>query len=149
MSENDQRAGKPSVLIVDDEADIRDMIRRHFTFLGYDVATATDGADALIKMATKRFEVMISDITMPVMDGVQLLRAVREEYPMTRCIMITGYVTMENVLCCMRKGADTCIFKPIKDIHELEAAVEQAVAHLRHWQEKIKYLLSLSPAGES
>jgi DNA-binding NtrC family response regulator len=134
--------------VVDDEIDIRDMIRRHFMFLGYDVATATDGVDALKQMATKRFEVVISDITMPVMDGVQLLRAVREEYPMTRCIMITGYVTMENVLCCMRKGADTCVFKPIRDISELERAVEHAVDQLKQWQEKIKYLLAMKPSED-
>ena len=64
---------------------------------------------------------------------------------MTHCIMITGYVTMENVLCCMRLGADTCIFKPLEDMKELENAVNMAVERLKHWQIKLKTLIKMKP----
>lgn len=137
--------GKPTILVVDDEKSIRDMLSRHFRFLGYDVDTSENGKDALAQMALKRYLVVISDINMPVMDGTELLHRIRSEYPMTHVIMITGYVTMENVLSCMRHGADTCIFKPIEDMSELENAVETAVGQLNRWQEKLKALIKMKP----
>ncbi|MEA3347376.1 MAG: response regulator, partial [Candidatus Auribacterota bacterium] len=123
----------PRILVVDDEKNIRDMLKRNFKFLGFQVEEASNGKEALSLMAQKRFEVVISDINMPEMTGIELLREIRKGFPMTHCIMVTGYVTMENVLCCMRLGADTCIFKPLEDMSELENAVKRAVEHLKHW----------------
>ncbi len=131
------------ILVVDDEKNIQEMLSRHFRFLGYDVLTASNGREALELMDKKRCDVVITDIKMPVMDGVELIRQVHKQYPMTHVIVITGYVTMENVLACMRHGADTCVYKPLEDLKELEGAVGQAVEHLKHWQEKLKSLLKL------
>jgi YesN/AraC family two-component response regulator len=121
------------------------MLSRHFRFLGYEVEVAEDAKVALVSMEKKRFEVVISDISMPGMSGIELLREIRKNSPMTQCIMITGYVTMENVLCCMRLGADTCIFKPLEDMRELEDAVAHAIEHLKRWQSKLKTLLRMKP----
>jgi CheY-like chemotaxis protein len=137
---------KTRLLIVDDESEIRDMLSRHFCYLGYDATSAPDGVEALEKMVQAKVDVVISDIAMPRMDGVELLRTIRKQYPMVHTIMITGYVTMENALSCMRHGADTCIFKPLDDLHELEEAVEQAVARLKHWHEKLRILQLMNPA---
>ncbi|MCD4829081.1 MAG: response regulator [Candidatus Cloacimonetes bacterium] len=134
----------PRLLIVDDEADIRDSLSRHFRFLDYDVETAANGVEALEIMRKRRFQVVISDIMMPKMDGIDLLRQVRSNYPMTHVVMITGYVTMENILSCMRHGADTCVFKPIEDITELETAVSQASAMIDNWRSKLKQLTGMS-----
>ena len=71
----------PNILVVDDEADIRTMLCTHFTFLDYTVHTAGNGQEALQQMAEQRYEVVISDIMMPQMDGITLLKTVREEYP--------------------------------------------------------------------
>ena len=128
------------VLIVDDEEHICKTLSRHLQYLGYDVDTALSGREALSKLEKKKTDVVISDIMMPVMTGVQLLKTIRSEYPMTRVIMITGYVTLENALACLRAGADTCIFKPIEDLQELESAVSKAVKYLNHWQVKLKAL---------
>ena len=134
------------MLIVDDEAELRDMLSRHFRYLGFQVDTACDGIEALEKLAQARTEVIISDIVIPRMNGVELLRAVRQQYPMIHSIMITGYVTMENALACMRHGADTCVFKPLEDLTELEEAVEFAVVRLKEWQKKLKMLQKMNPA---
>ena len=136
---------KARLLIVDDEAEVREMLSRHFRFLGYHVDTASDGNEALRKLAEARTEVVISDIVMPQMDGVELLRAIREQYPMTHVIMITGYVTLGNALACMRHGADTCIFKPLEDLAELEEAVVLALGNLKQWQEKLQGLVAMKP----
>ena len=135
---------KPNLLIVDDEKTIRETLSRHFRFLDYDVETACNGAEALEILAHRRTEVVISDIMMPEMDGIELLRRMRGNFSMTHVIMITGNITLNNALACMRLGADTFIFKPLEDLSELEGAVEQALSKLRHWQEKLKQLEQLN-----
>ena len=122
------------------------MLSRHFRYLGFHVETASDGIEALEKLAKARTEVIISDIVMPQMDGVELLRTIRQQYPMIHTIMITGYVTLENALACMRHGADTCVFKPLEDLTELEEAVEFAVGRLKRWHEKLRMLQAMNPA---
>jgi YesN/AraC family two-component response regulator len=128
------------VLIVDDEEDIRKSLSRHFQFEGYNVDTAVNGIEALDILGKKRMEVVITDIMMPKMNGIELLKEMRYQYPMIHKIVISGYVTMENLLAAWRYGADTCIFKPINDISELEIAVTRAVEHLRTWQKKLREL---------
>ncbi len=125
------------ILIVDDEAPIRDSLARHFRLLGMETETAMDGEDALEKLAKVPYRVVVSDIMMPRLDGMGLLRQMRKEYPMTRAIMITGYVSLENALSCMQKGADTCIFKPFQDLSELDQAVEDAFAFHERWERKL------------
>ena len=139
------------LLIVDDETEIREMLSRHFQYLGFQVETACDGIEAIEKLAQARTEVIVSDIVMPRMNGVELLRIVRQQYPMIHSIMVTGYVTLDNALSCMRLGADTCVFKPLEDLTELESAVDVAVSRLKRWQEKLKILQTMNPvvSGET
>lgn len=129
-----------SILIVDDEAAIRSSLSRHYRLKGYEVETADNGRTALENLARVPRQVVISDIMMPEMDGIELLRRIRREYPMTRVIIITGYVTLENALACLRNNADTCIFKPLGNLEELDNAVEAAVSYLDHWKRKLAEL---------
>ncbi len=135
--ETEKKAG---ILIVDDEEEIRKSLSRHFQFDGYDVVTAENGVEALKIMGKRRLEVVITDVMMPKMNGVELLEEIRKQYPMTHVIVITGYVTMDNLLAAMQFGADTCIFKPIHDMTELENAVTRAIEQLNTWQEKLREL---------
>jgi len=134
------------LLIVDDEVEIREMLSRHYRLMGYEVDLAANGRDALEVLAAKRIDVVISDIMMPEMNGVDLLKAIREQYPMLRVIMITGYVTLDNALACMRHQADTCVFKPLDDLSELDSAVGLALDGLRQWQQKLRDLQGMKPA---
>jgi CheY-like chemotaxis protein len=84
---------------------------------------------------------------MPEMNGIELLCRIRAEYPMTRVIMITGYVTLENALACLRNNADTCIFKPLSDLEELDTAVAAAVAYLDNWKRKLAELRGMKTEG--
>lgn len=121
------------ILIVDDEEEIREMLSRHFRYLGYSVSTAGNGKEALEELSKTKIDIVISDISMPEMDGVALLRIMRTDYPTIRPIMITGYVTLENALSCLRYGAETCVFKPLEDLSELEEAVTQVVRRIQRW----------------
>lgn len=133
------------LLVVDDEAELRETLRRHYRLQGFDVAVAGNGVEALDLMKRQRVDLVISDIQMPEMDGIALLNAIRNEYPMVHVVMITGYVCMENVLACMRKGADTCVFKPFTDFEELDAAVARAVDALQRWLRILSDLRGLKP----
>ena len=134
------------LLIVDDEIEIREMLARHYRLKQHEVTLAADGQEALETLAQQRFDVVISDIKMPGMSGVDLLKAIRAEYPMTRVIMITGYVTLDHALACLRRGADTCVFKPLTNLGELDAAVDSAIRWLRQWQAKLVELRGMKPA---
>jgi DNA-binding NtrC family response regulator len=133
------------LLIVDDESDIRNSLSRRYLLKGYTVDTARNGREALDLLEQRSFQVVISDIKMPEIDGIELLHRIRIEYPMTRVIMMTGYVTLDNGLACLRHGADTCIFKPLQDLKEMDAAIEQALNYLKHWENK---LLQLRKMGQ-
>lgn len=133
----------PHILIVDDEVNIQNSLARRYKLKGYYIETANNGKEALNLLEKKPFHVVISDIKMPVMDGVELLKKIREEYPMTRVIMMTGYVTLDNGLACLRRGADTCIFKPLEDLNEMDSAVDSALKYLEHWEKKLLYLKNM------
>jgi DNA-binding NtrC family response regulator len=140
-----------TLLVVDDEPDIQDALFRHFRFLGYNVFRAHSGREALDVLAGNRISVLISDIRLKEeeMSGVELLKTVKREYPMVHVVMITGYVTQDNVLSCMRHGADTCVFKPWPDLTELERAVNDAVTSIRTWKQKLHQLHDMKPKERS
>lgn len=133
------------VLIVDDEPEICSSLARRYRLKGYEVDTACGGSEALEQLETRPYQVVVSDISMPGIDGIELLRMIKRDYPMTQVIMMTGYVTLENGLACLRHGAYTCIFKPLEDLTELDGAIEALIAHLQHWERK---LLQLKGLGE-
>ncbi len=137
------------ILIVDDEEDIRKSLSRRYMLEGHEVECAENGQVALAKLAEQKFHVVVSDIIMPVMNGVDLLRHIKIEYPMTRVIMITGYVTLENALACLRHGADTCIFKPFESMEELDTAIANAISYLEHWNRKLRDLQSIKPQARA
>lgn len=134
------------LLIVDDEVEIREMLSRSFRFKGFEVELAANGVEALSILAEKRIEIVISDIMMPEMDGVTLLKEIRLHYPMVRIIMITGYVTLDNALACMGNGAETLVFKPLADLSELNDAVSRALEGLKAWQTKLRDLQAMKPS---
>jgi DNA-binding NtrC family response regulator len=140
---------KASILIVDDEQEIRDMLSRHYRFMGYRILTAGSVDEAIAILNGEVVQIVISDIMMPGKSGTELLSVIHDNYPMIRVIMITGFVTLENALACMRKGADTCIFKPLGELEELDDAVERVYSwHLR-WKEKLHSLQKMKTGGVS
>ena len=134
-----------NMLIVDDEAEIREMLSRHFRYRGFSVDTAGNGEEALQVLATKKIDLVISDILMPVMDGPELCGRIRQDYPLTKVIIITGHVSLDNAMTCLRRGAETCIFKPIEDMAELEEAVNRSVDSIKRWVKILTELKGVRP----
>ena len=134
---------KARILVVDDSPDICFLISGHFKLRGFTAQTATSGVEAMKLINKDHYEIVICDIIMPGMKGTELLHKIKKQYPMTHVIMITGYVSLEHILTCMRFGADTCIFKPMDNFSELDSAVEMALDSLHRWEEKIVALKGL------
>jgi DNA-binding NtrC family response regulator len=128
------------MLIVDDEAPVRSHLSEHYRKMGYAVQTAGSAEEAEDILATQPFQILILDIKLPGRDGPELLQQVQSEYPMLHTIMITGYVTQDNLLASWRHGAETCIFKPLSDLSELDEAVQRGVQAIQRWLDKLAEL---------
>lgn len=136
-----------NILVVDDEKEIREMLSRHFRMQEYTVDVAGNGKEALDVLAEKRIDIVITDIMMPGMNGIELLEHIKNDAPMIHVVVITGYVTLENALSCMRLGAESFIFKPLEDLTELEEAVAMAEKSMLTWQKKLRELRGMKPAS--
>lgn len=126
-----------NILIVDDETSIRTLLTEHLKKQGHQIYTAENGLKALQLLEEHKIDVIISDIIMPELDGVELVKRVRVEYPITRIIMMTGFVSIDNLLICVQNQVDTVIFKPFRKLDEFTTAVEKSLKHLKHWQHKL------------
>ena len=114
------------LLVVDDEPGIRDLLSMELTALGYAVETARDGVEALEALTLQNFQLVICDMQMPNVGGLDVLNAIQEKYSDTEIILMTGYGTVETAVEAMKKGAYDFIQKPF-DLNELMALVEKCL----------------------
>ncbi len=116
------------ILIIDDEMDVCNFFRRLLTKKGYQVATATNEADALRALAVTSFSVAMVDLKLPDTDGLTLLQAIKARQPACEVIIMTGYSTVKTAVTAMQQGAYEYLEKPFEDIAEIEALIARAVA---------------------
>ncbi len=114
-----------TILLVDDEPDIREVLDIYLTELGYAVHTAENGEKALAAFHRTLPSIVLSDIKMPGMDGIELLRRIKKESPETEVIMITGHGDMELAIDSLKLEATDFITKPVND-DILEFALQRA-----------------------
>ena len=118
------------ILVVDDEEGARDLFNTILTDEGYDVSLANGGEEALGLFKSNPFNLVITDIKMPVMDGLQLLQEIRKMGSKTDVIMVTAYGEVESYLKAMSLGAAEYINKPIR-IKELKQIVHRVLTEQR------------------
>ncbi len=113
------------ILIVDDEKNIRLTLSQALETLGAEIDTAANGEEALAKLKGREFGLILLDIRMPGMDGMEVLRLVREIRPDIRIIMITAYGTIESAVEALKLGAVDFLQKPFdpEEIRELVSRV--------------------------
>jgi ATP-dependent Lon protease len=121
------------VLVVDDEEIARTNLEYILRKDGYHVASAASGLEALDRLQEQEFDVVLTDLKMEKMDGLQLLEAVKQAAPATEIIMITGYATVATAVDALRKGAAHYLSKPI-NLEELRACVREIIDKKRHFQ---------------
>jgi len=117
---------KPKVLVVDDDRGVLDTLKIILTEANYDVATTQDPVYALNMIELQQPDVVVEDIKMPGMDGIELLRRIKSRWPQLPVVIITAFSTWENAVAAMRLGAFDYIKKPF-DINQLRLVVERAV----------------------
>src|SRR3989338_3880288 len=117
------------LLIVDDEVEICDFLKSFFEERNYEVKTASSGQAALAAVEQFKPQVILLDIKMPVMDGIQVLGEVKKKYPRTKVIMVTALETRDKIEECLRLGADNYITKPLS-LEYLENDVREKIESL-------------------
>jgi len=132
-----------NILIVDDDAAIRFLLKTHLTARGYACEEASDGASALSVLDREQTEILVTDLEMPDISGLELLAAVRTRGLMTRCVVVTGYATIANMTACLREGAVALVPKPLTDLAPLDQAVDEAFAQIQRWTMQMKAIISL------
>jgi DNA-binding NtrC family response regulator len=129
----------PSVLLVDDETSFVETLSKRIAKRDLNVSTAFSGQEALDRLESggdSNFDVVILDVKMPGMDGLETLAAIKSKYPNIEVIMLTGHATVENAIEGMKAGAFDYLMKPC-DLDLLIAKIELAVIKKREHEEKI------------
>jgi two-component system response regulator PilR (NtrC family) len=116
-----------SILVVDDERSMRDFLKILLEKEGHDVSTAESGESALALLLNNTFEVVVSDIRMPGMSGIDLLGKIKEETPDLSVIMITAFASPDDAVLAMKNGAFDYISKPF-NVDEIKSVVESATS---------------------
>jgi DNA-binding NtrC family response regulator len=118
---------KAKILVVDDDALVRSYLDQVLTHEGYQVLTVESGEDALTSIAAQEFDLALIDLKMDGVGGMQVLEAMRQQWPDTIVILLTGHPTLETVFEALRQGAYDYMFKPCR-IPELRESVGKGLA---------------------
>ena len=119
-----------SILVVDDDPALLNSLKEILEAEGYEVTAAADGESGLRRLKEQAFDLVLSDLALPGLDGMELLKYLQREAPAVPCIIITGYGTIANAVSAMHQGAYDYFTKPV-DPTELRLVVARALEHRR------------------
>jgi len=105
---------RPRVLVVDDEQTVRDLVAKTLTMADYDVDTAPDGPSALDRLRAAEYDLLITDLKMPGMDGLSVIREVRRRTAELPIVIITGYSTEASAIEAINLGVSGYLTKPFR-----------------------------------
>jgi DNA-binding NtrC family response regulator len=123
------------IIVVDDDESIRKTMKAILEDEGYIVDLAESGKEAIQKTNAQTYNLALLDIRLPDMEGVDLLKSMKESIPRTRKIMVTGYPSMQNAISAVNKNADAYLVKPV-DVEKLLDTVKE---QLRLQEEEKKF----------
>jgi DNA-binding NtrC family response regulator len=146
MENNNRDKSRINILLVDDEPLVRRSLSELLTLEGYSVNTAGNGREALEALKNHSADIVISDIKMPEMDGVALLRNLKKERVETPVIFITGYGSIESAVDAMQEGAYDYITKPIIDT-EIKLVIERLIRQRQIIEENIRLKAQIAGAA--
>ena len=112
------------IMFVDDNEEILTLLEEGFSDYNYDVVCASSGQDAIEKFRPGQFDIIISDLVMPEIDGVELLQQIREHDSEVVFVMMTGHPSIDTAVEAMKKGAFDYVLKPIV-LEELNIRIQQ------------------------
>jgi DNA-binding NtrC family response regulator len=116
------------ILVVDDDPLLRDFLAETLNRTGYSVSLASTGEEALEKIRKEDCDIILSDVRMPNMDGMELLKTAKNSLPDAKVVMMTAYGTVQNAVEAMKLGAFDYVMKPFS-IDEIELVLQRAIEH--------------------
>jgi CheY-like chemotaxis protein len=116
-----------NILVVDDEDALRTVLSSELQSEGYSVVSAADGDEAISILQQKSFDLVLLDIKMPRVDGFEVLRFLKERYPKTKVIMLTGFADLKNAIESKKLGAEDFVSKPY-DLVDLLTTIERVLS---------------------
>jgi response regulator RpfG family c-di-GMP phosphodiesterase len=134
---------QPKILVVDDEKLIRDVLADFLSLEGYSVQTADDGASALRELDRASYDMVISDLKMPNLGGLELLKFIVQRHPETLTVIMTGFGTVETAIDAMKQGAYDYVLKPFK-IEEIVHTVQRGIEKRRLSAENLRLREAIS-----
>jgi len=134
------------ILVVDDEPKICNLIEELFRLDGYQIDISFSGIEALQMMKKNKYQMLLTDLKMPGIDGLELIRKAKELNPEIKTIMITGYTTVDTAVQSLRNGVDDYIKKPF-NIMELKKVVKQTLYNRQVAIENAQLLRDLKKAN--
>ena len=129
---------KPLVVVIDDEQGILEVIGRFARRAGYDALTCSSGREAIAQLQTRRADLVMVDLRMPDLGGLDVLRAIREIDPRCQAVLMTGYASVETAVEAIKLGATDYLSKPLDF-----ARLEQLLVGVRDDLERRRSLLSI------
>lgn len=124
------------MMLVDDEERFLSTTQKLLSRKGYDVLTASSGTDALDILRTHNIHVVILDVKMPGMDGIETLNAIKRNYPLVEVIMLTGHGTIDSAVEGLKSGATDYLTKPT-DVNDLIEKAKEAFGKRQVLEDKI------------
>lgn len=126
-----------NILVVDDDDGVRQFLTMLLSKEKYEVDEAREPYGALGKLKEKSYDLVITDIRMPNMSGMELVTAMKSAHPLVNIIIITGYSTMSYLVECISKGAVDYFTKPLEDIPEFLHAIRETERRVNRWKRSI------------
>jgi two-component system response regulator HydG len=127
---------KEKILVVDDERSHRTMLKAVLTKEGYDIAEADDGVSAIKAVENDSFDLILMDIRMTDLDGIEAMREIKRTSPSIPVIMMTAYASIKTAVEALKSGAYDYLTKPL-DVEELKILIQKALEHYRLHEENI------------
>jgi DNA-binding NtrC family response regulator len=120
-------ADKSHILVVDDEEALRTVLGSELESSGYEVSTAADGDEAISVIQNKKFDLVLLDIKMPNVDGFEVLKFIKKNFPKLKVIMLTGFADLKNAIESKKNGAEDFVSKPY-DLVDLLTTIERVLS---------------------
>jgi DNA-binding NtrC family response regulator len=119
-------AKQSSILVVDDEDSLRNVLSNELSNEGYEVRSASDGDEAISELQKASYDLILLDIKMPRMNGFEVLKFIKENHPKTKVVMLTGFADLKNAIESKKLGADDFVSKPY-DLVDLLTTIERVM----------------------
>ncbi len=149
LNNNDQiNKQSERILVVDDEPIVRKSISKYLSKMGYDVDTADDGSNAIKKLDVNQYDLVLTDLQMPNIDGRELLKYMAGTYPDIPKIVFTAYGEDKDIILSLQTGARDFLYKPIVDFAILDHSIKRALEIKRLNDEKDRYVDQVKQINE-